>query len=258
MDLNNNVSHIEEKKKEDIDQNDVIAAPQEVASPRKELKVKCTICEKSFFRELMKKHMRVSHPGVKISVENFDCEKLKPTENGSVICLDCNRIFSSIQTAKMHYKHVHDPRWSEIKATENGSAICLRCNKTLSSITAAKVHYKFLHMTNRKVLNYECKKCKTRFAVEEYLNEHIQRMHRSRLNFMCEICSKIFIEKASAKAHYKIQHLIDKNAPNFMCKICQRSFAIEDYMNQHMRRSHGLPYKRVKKGLVEYGPSSFF
>ena len=37
-----------------------------------ELKKKCNLCEKSFFKEFMKKHMEVSHPGVKKTVKKTE------------------------------------------------------------------------------------------------------------------------------------------------------------------------------------------
>ena len=143
MDLNNNFTHTKAKNKEIIDKTGRMFASQQVISPRKELKVKCGICKKSFFRELMKKHMKVSHPGIKKASKKFNDADLK------------------------------------IVALEDGRVTCLTCNKTLSSIDNAKRHYQLLHMRNRKVLNYECKECKRRFSVEEYLNTHIQHMHRS-------------------------------------------------------------------------------
>ena len=72
------------------------------------LKVKCGLCEKSFFGEFLSKHMRVSHPGVERPSKKISWEiKLQPIENDDVKCLDCNKIFSAIDSAKIHYKTEH-------------------------------------------------------------------------------------------------------------------------------------------------------
>ena len=54
------------------------------------LKVKCGLCEKSFFGEFLSKRMRVSHPGV---------ERME--------CLDCKKIFSIKGAARKHYRKWH-------------------------------------------------------------------------------------------------------------------------------------------------------
>ena len=111
---------------------------------RTELKIKCELCKKSFFRELLKKHRKISHPNFKISNKNIKAtckvckksikriflakhmlishpdveipedeekpENLKPLENGCVQCLDCNKIFPKMENAKSHFKNVHSTK----------------------------------------------------------------------------------------------------------------------------------------------------
>ena len=106
MDLNNNFIHTEVKNK---DKNDTMLPSQQVISPRKELKVRCGICKKSFFRELMKKHMKVAHPGIKRTAKKFnDADfKIVTLEDGRVTCLYCNKTYSNMSIAKTHYKILH-------------------------------------------------------------------------------------------------------------------------------------------------------
>ena len=109
MDLNNNFTHTKDKNNETIDENGTMFASQQVISPRKELKVKCGICKKSFFRELMKKHMKVSHPGIKKASKKFNDADLKivALEDGRVTCLTCNKTYSNMYIAKTHYRLLH-------------------------------------------------------------------------------------------------------------------------------------------------------
>ena len=71
-----------------------------------ELKVKCKICQKSLFEELLKKHMRISHPDSKLPVKNIFRKKLKQLEDGRVKCLECKKSCSNLQWAKTHYMNV--------------------------------------------------------------------------------------------------------------------------------------------------------
>ena len=135
MDLNNNVAPCESKSSEDVDKNDLPIVPA-----TRELKIKCNICEKLFFRELMNKHMRVSHPGVSYRLPKIkkaiNPEKLKPTENGKVIC-QC-------------------------------------CEKTFCNMFYAKKHYLNQHAMDKKDLKFKCKLCEKRFALKKYRKVHMQ------------------------------------------------------------------------------------
>ena len=66
-----------------------------VASTKMDMKIKCKLCQKSLFREFMKKHMQVSHPNVKTS----DSKK-------KVKCKVCKKLFSSRNLSR-HLKDVH-------------------------------------------------------------------------------------------------------------------------------------------------------
>ena len=51
----------------------------------------------------LKQHVRDIHGFLK----KFNHEKLEAIEDGRFKCLDCNKTFSSLKTAKSHLKHVH-------------------------------------------------------------------------------------------------------------------------------------------------------
>ena len=70
-------------KKRDLNNNDL--------SQKMEGKKKCNLCEKSFFKEFMKKHMQVSHPGLKTE-KKTEWQNLKLNTNDIVTCLFCNKV----------------------------------------------------------------------------------------------------------------------------------------------------------------------
>ena len=93
-------------------------------STKMHLKVKCELCQKHFFRELMKKHMQVSHPDVKIFGKNT-----------KVKCKVCNKPFSSKGNLIRHKKEVH------MKKVFN----CEICNKHFKVESNLSKHIKSLH-----------------------------------------------------------------------------------------------------------------
>ena len=61
MDANNNLtsSQSEEKYLQDVDSNQEM-----ILQKQQDSKVKCESCGKSFFKDFIMRHMRVSHPGL--------------------------------------------------------------------------------------------------------------------------------------------------------------------------------------------------
>ena len=70
------------------------------------LKVKCDICEKSFFLEFLPKHMRVSHPGVERPVKKRT-QHLTDKNDMKFFCKFCNKGFAVKGDMKRHKKNVH-------------------------------------------------------------------------------------------------------------------------------------------------------
>ena len=107
-------------------------------SQKMEGKKKCDLCQKSFFKEFMKKHMQVSHPGLKKPVKKTEWQNLKVNTNDSVKCLFCNKDFPSMNVAKTHY---------------------------------------VLHITKKIPLEFKCKLCKKRLP-KRPMREHLRDIHR--------------------------------------------------------------------------------
>ena len=70
------------------------------------LKVKCDLCEKSFFVEFLSKHMRVSHPGVERPVKK-KTQNMIDKNDLKFFCKFCNKGFAVKREMKRHKKKVH-------------------------------------------------------------------------------------------------------------------------------------------------------
>ena len=107
------------------------------------LKVKCDLCQRSFFGDFLSKHMRVSHPGVERPKKKKSWEiKLQPSENDNVKCLDCQNIFSTMESAKIHYKTQH------FAVKTNKNCKCQLCAKYFENNKKLKKHILKKHNSN--------------------------------------------------------------------------------------------------------------
>ena len=167
-------------KKRDLNNNGL--------SQKMEGKRKCDLCGKTFFKEFMKKHMQVSHPGCKKPVKKTELQNLKLNQNGSVKCLFCSKDFPSMNVAKNHYT---------------------------------------LHITKKITLEFKCKLCKKRLP-KRPMREHLRDVHgvlqgnyKNQVEILrweehlkiqdgrvnCVHCSTTFSNISLAKNHYFEQHL---------------------------------------------------
>ena len=88
--------------------------------------VKCDLCEKSLFSEFLSKHMHRSSLDSHM-LAHIVYKHLEFLDSGNVKCLDCNETFSSIDSAKKHYKDMH-------MADKNGNKfICKLCKVLMKS-----------------------------------------------------------------------------------------------------------------------------
>ena len=60
---------------------------------------------------------------------------------------------------------------------EDGSAMCLKCQRTFSTPGQAKVHFKEIHMIDRNDRKFNCHLCSKSFAIKRYLSNHIRAIH---------------------------------------------------------------------------------
>ena len=60
---------------------------------------------------------------------------------------------------------------------DDGTAMCLKCNRSFTSAAQAKIHYKEIHCTDRNDKKFACAICHKSFAVKRYLNNHMRAQH---------------------------------------------------------------------------------
>lgn len=134
------------------------------------------------------------------------------------------------------------------------SIVCEQCGKTLHSKTGLKEHIRCTHAKERK--NVKCDIC-SRLVVEtnyarhlrhhrnrernicsicgfglptvHALNRHIN-THTKKIEYPCDMCSKIFYGKGNLSHHKNIVHFGQKR---FKCTFCDRSFGTSQTLRDH-------------------------
>ena len=177
----------------------------------------CKLCNEEFtIKYFLKNHLQEIHGRTKMPKEII-LEKLKPIEDGHMECLDCNKTFSSKETARTHYKKLH----------LNKRFTCAVCNKDFTSENCLKKHMEGAHMLPKMVMNESNEKIEWKIVK---LNEDGC--------FNCLDCCKTFSNLRTAKEHHKNVHMTNQNDRKFICKVCKKGFVVEHYMRRHMKEIH--------------------
>ena len=77
------------------------------------LKVKCGLCEKSFFGEFLSKHIRISHPGVERPIKK-KTQYLTDKKDLKFSCKFCKKSFALCSHARARSKFQCDGRFSTV------------------------------------------------------------------------------------------------------------------------------------------------
>ena len=65
----------------------------------------------------------------------------------------------------------------------------------------------------------------------------------------CLTCGKSLASMPSARRHYNLVHANNKD-DRISCQMCHRTFAAESYVDDHMRRVHGISKKMLKNRVL--------
>ena len=64
----------------------------------------------------------------------------------------------------------------------------------------------------------------------------------------CLVCSKSFCNIYKAKRHYKEVHC--STGVPVSCKLCSSQFSAQRYVDEHMKRNHGISKKMLANMIV--------
>ncbi|KAG7165055.1 Zinc finger protein 208-like, partial [Homarus americanus] len=213
----------------------------------------CVLCDSRFrtFRQLGSHVLRIHGP--------------------SLVCPVCSSAFLD---AFAFSKHLHDAH-SEIPA----AFTCVVCRHSLSSSMDYCSHME-THQAEAALLSAEdqadkaeirdsahntigaldeeersqlwCSQCQKKLKSAVALKRHLQRVHRVRPSFQCEVCFLRFQSSGRLSEHVKRHHLREHYA-RFVCRICNKA-----YLTRHELLRHTAAHQNERRHKCEFCSRAYF
>ncbi|KAJ2939903.1 hypothetical protein O0L34_g6609 [Tuta absoluta] len=138
----------------------------------------------------------------------------------------------------------------------------VKLNKTKSPKTKlAKSVKKLVKMKTVKLSKFSCDVCSIEYTSKEELAEHRKTVHTEKETFVCEVCGKVMLHRASLYTHmqshlpprhacdscdYKTWHKHDlakhkrihSGVKMFQCEFCTASYHTSSNLRHHIRSNH--------------------
>ncbi|GLG94201.1 Testis-specific zinc finger protein topi [Gryllus bimaculatus] len=168
------------------------------------------------------------------------------------VCPICGKVLNKKSALEYHVRYVHSssrPFVCEIcsKTFKNDSGLqshmmvhdtskyfkCEICNLDLKQ---KKGYRKHMRSHTGVKLTVKCHKCdKTLYKYS--LKRHLQEVHGSERNFVCNVCNKTYVSQARLKLHVRTVHVNKQFAKKHVCEVCGKGkstvAALRDHMNSH-------------------------
>ena len=161
----------------------------------------CPICQQTFYKTSIHKHIRIKHQG------------LKPYE-----CENCKQRFVSKCNLDNHM-------WQH-QGMRNRPFKCQLCKKAYARQCLLDSHM----LSHKGIKPCVCNDCGLQFANKSNLQRHVAE-HDGVRSFECSRCDKKFTRKYYLDDHMKV-HTGDKP---FYCQICGKTAATKSNYNSHLR-----------------------
>ena len=232
----------------------------------------CHICNKSFSKQNLEKHIKVDHFNVKLPT----CEQCGSTftsdyllrshnNNGSTskcngICEYCGMKFKNqANKLKAHIAKVHTVKKPPLVTVfpcekcgkifnqkvnlqahllshiEGNHVVCDMCGKGFKYEQLLKSH-KETHMP--KTIKCIFDNCECMFSSKPRLNAHLSRIHKKSVKnerFYCDECPKVTKTKTLLNQHIKVVH---RGERPFQCPKCDYDAAYKVTLNEHIATVH--------------------
>ena len=148
-------------------------------------------------------------------VAALDCGK----DFNNKTCPDCDKTFSSKDTAKYHYLSMH----------QGVRVSCTQCDKSFANPGNLHTHIKSKH----EGVTHKCDHCDKIYSNPGNLYTHIKSIHEG-VTHKCDHCDKTFSQKGNLRTHIKKDH---ENG-NFVCKKCEEPFSSSYALWKHNKQLH--------------------
>ncbi|KAK7872849.1 hypothetical protein R5R35_006720 [Gryllus longicercus] len=232
-------------------------------SVQKDFLYKCLKCRQIFSSEQYQQTHSASNNAEEQSFACHKCEQRmtlhrelaehyhkKHQSRRQCVCPICGKVLNRSSALDRHVRYVH---------SSSRPFVCEICSKTFKNDSGLQSHM-MVHDTSR---NFKCEICNLNLkhmrgyrkhmrrhtggkATEKChkcdktlnkcsLKRHLQEVHGSERNFVCNVCEKTYVSQARLKLHVKTVHV--NNAKKHVCEVCGKRTstvaALRDHMNIH-------------------------
>lgn len=116
--------------------------------------------------------------------------------------------------------------------------ITCTCGEILKTYSSLRKH----HIIHNADPAFYCKICKQHFGYQSVYDSHVEAKHGPNAEkFICEICSKEFIERYKLVSHQRL-HLPESERKVFSCDLCGKTYSWKFCVQNHMEAFHKKLY----------------
>ncbi|XP_071523978.1 uncharacterized protein [Panulirus ornatus] len=176
----------------------------------------CPVCEKIYgHRSKFVTHIVKLHKG-KVQIDG-----LVWGSRGSLVCSICQKRFKKAALYLAHEKTHRSKRFH-----------CQHCQCTYPSDTLLQDH-----ILTHQFGDYECNECNVKFASLHQLNIHEEKVHKVKLNKICEYCNKEFREQVNLICHRRKEHPESEESrkARYSCFECGMKFMVRGNLVRHLK-----------------------
>ena len=243
---------VNDEKKDDIPENSIVIAPQEMTSMKLEPQYdaspycqtqsieqfNCSFCTRKYWKfSKLKDHINSHHFGKKKSakknnfsktVDNYDDKR-----NFVSKCPDCNKQLQTKTDMYVHRLTHRHPSFAQIP--------CMLCKENQLTYGALKTHVREKHAINEKWFCPICPDVRT-FTQNHSLLIHISTFHfdankQPPAQYSCRKCQRTFTSKGLLGKHLSYAHFSSsykvKQYKMFQCESCKDFFEDFETLEKH-------------------------
>ncbi|XP_052773583.1 zinc finger protein 184-like isoform X2 [Mya arenaria] len=200
----------------------------------------CGVCnDKVFSENYLKMHFKVVHDidNLKEIEQKFKCEK-------------CGKQLYSNKAYQGHMTHVHRGNGKAKKYTplrdQEVRYFCPHCSHGFRHMTHMNDHIALKH--DRSLLRCSCPLCPERFVRPWEVENHVNKVHFKKKDYVCTNCGKGSYSKVAFKKH---QSMCLKSVDDqFHCDVCNQLFKTKQNMTMHKEALHSESPLTCECGVV--------
>jgi len=173
--------------------------------------------------------------------------------NGKLPCRHCEKTAATFRKIQSHIYQHHNPYE------------CKECNKTFVNQGSYARHRRTIH-ANKSLKKFQCEHCHYSTHARQYLHEHKQRVHTSKvqnqrdpIKFICGECQGAFTNRGPLQHHVCDTNIKKDTERLYKCPRCSGVFKHGFFISHHKRSHGGFPdgYEDIPKVNCDQCPEQF-